>query len=190
MGLSPLPRRFSDRLEAGGRELVNTGTGSEPGVCKSTGPREVPVPILSHHLAATRVSWEITTMSTFENDDYKWRETYFVLFDAAKRPTLTELAEALRGLNPRFELTNLAAEEDDAFDSLTLHSPQDYAAMDISFLDGEEVQQQVRDLADELQVHRHRPGRARAKVARLPNCDGRFDILHFEQVVPGDSPGR
>ena len=36
------------------------------------------------------------TMSTFENDDYKWRETYFVLFDAAQRPTLSKLAAALR----------------------------------------------------------------------------------------------
>ena len=27
-------------------------------------------------------------MSTFENEQYKWRETYFVLFSAAKRPTL------------------------------------------------------------------------------------------------------
>jgi hypothetical protein len=127
-------------------------------------------------------------MSTFENDDYKWRETYFVLFDAAKRPTLTQLAAALRALNARFELTNLAAEEDDAFDSLTLHSPQDYAAMDISFLDGEEVQQQARDLADELRSTATDP-EERAKVARLPTCDGRLDILHFEQVVPGDSPG-
>jgi hypothetical protein len=128
-------------------------------------------------------------MSTFENDDYKWRETYFVLFDASKRPTLTKLADALRGLNSRFELTNLAAEEDDAFDSLTLHSPQDYAAMDISFLDGEEVQQQARDLADELRTSATDP-EERAKIARLPKCDGRLDILHFEQVVGAESqPG-
>ena len=59
-----------------------------------------------------------------------------------------------------FEPTNLAAEEDDAFDSLTLHSPQDYAAMDISFLDGEEVQQQVRDRPTSPRSDRHRSGRA------------------------------
>src|ERR1700685_171065 len=72
------------------------------------------------------------TMLTFENDDYKWRETYFVLFDSGKRPTLAKIASALRKLNARFELINMAAEDEDAFDSLTLHSPQDYAAMDIS----------------------------------------------------------
>jgi len=30
-------------------------------------------------------------MSTFERDEYKWRETYFVLFDAAKRPSLQQV---------------------------------------------------------------------------------------------------
>ncbi len=47
-------------------------------------------------------------MLTFEDSRYRWRETYFVLFDAKKRPTLKNVTKTLSALNKRFELTNLA----------------------------------------------------------------------------------
>ena len=128
------------------------------------------------------------TMLTFENDQYKWRETYFVLFDSAKQPTLARLSKALLALNPRFELSNAVADDDGKFESLTLHSPQDYAAMDISYLTGEEVQQQVEQLVEELRGTAS-DADERAKIARLAQYDGRLDILHFEQVVPGEGGG-
>ena len=34
-------------------------------------------------------------MSMFENDQYRWRETYFVLFESAKRPKLKTLVKKL-----------------------------------------------------------------------------------------------
>ena len=46
-------------------------------------------------------------MSMFEDSRYRWRETYFVLFDAKKRPTLKSVTKTLSALNKRFELTNL-----------------------------------------------------------------------------------
>ncbi len=40
-------------------------------------------------------------MSTFENDRYQWRETYFVLFPAARRPALEDgPGEARRAEQP------------------------------------------------------------------------------------------
>src|SRR5438045_9194744 len=30
-------------------------------------------------------------MSTFENDRYRWRETYFLLFDSTKRPAMEQV---------------------------------------------------------------------------------------------------
>ena len=125
-------------------------------------------------------------MSTFENGEYRWRETYFVLFDAAKRPTLEKIAKTLRKVNPRFELSNLAADEQGLFESLTLHSPQDYAAVDISYADDEEVKEQGLNLAEELRATATDAGE-RAKLARLPKCNARLDILHFEQLVGAES---
>ncbi len=121
-------------------------------------------------------------MSTFENSEDKWRETYFVLFEAAKRPSLEKIGKTLRKLNPRFELSNLAGDEHGNFESLTLHSPQDYAAVDISYTDDDEVKEQGMTLAKEYRSNAS-DAEERAKIARLPNCTARLDILHFEQIV-------
>src|SRR5690349_3502298 len=121
-------------------------------------------------------------MSMFERDEYKWRETYFVLFDSAKRPTLSQIEEVLRDLNERFELTNATADEDGRFESITVMSPDDYAALDISYEAGEEVVEQAKTLNQEM-----KPSAAdneeRAKLKQLLACDARFDLLHFEQMT-------
>ena len=67
-------------------------------------------------------------MSMFENDQYRWRETYFVLFESSKRPTLEKVQQALLKLNSRFALTNLSANEAGGLESLTVLSPDDFAA--------------------------------------------------------------
>ncbi|REK12444.1 MAG: hypothetical protein DWQ37_11965 [Planctomycetota bacterium] len=119
-------------------------------------------------------------MSTFEREEFKWRETYFVLFDSSKRPTLKHVEEVLAALSDRFELTDARADEDGRFESITVLSPDDYAALDISFLAGEEVLEQNETLEKEL---KEIPLDAdeRRKLARIKECDARFDLLHFEQ---------
>ncbi len=89
-------------------------------------------------------------MSTFERGEYKWRETYFVLFDSAKRPSLKKIERVLHDLNDRFELSNALADEDGRFESITVMSEDDYAALDISYEVGEEVVEQGAALYDEL----------------------------------------
>src|ERR1041384_1018984 len=106
-------------------------------------------------------------MSTFENNEYKWRESHFVLFDVSKRPTLEKMGKVLTKLNPRFELSNLSSDERGMFESLTLHSPQDYAAVDISYTDDEEVMEQGETLAKEYRSSAT-DADERAKIARLP----------------------
>ena len=125
-------------------------------------------------------------MSTFEREEFKWRETYFVLFDSGKLPTLKNVERILGALSERFELTNAQADEDGRFESITLLAPDDYAALDISYESGEEVRQQGAALAQELKPS-VTDDDERAKLARLPKCDARFDLLHFEEVV-GDEP--
>lgn len=49
-------------------------------------------------------------MSTFERDEFKWRETYFVLFESCKRPTLKQVERVLKQLSGRFELSNNLAD--------------------------------------------------------------------------------
>jgi len=124
-------------------------------------------------------------MSTFENDQYRWRETYFVLFESSKRPTLEALQQSLSKLNSRFTLTNLSADESGHFESMTILSPDDFSALDISYLDGEEVLEQGAELVEQMETTDCRP-EDRARLNRILQCDGRFDILHFEQIVKFD----
>ena len=121
-------------------------------------------------------------MSMFEDSRYRWRETYFVLFDAKKRPKLTRVVKTLSALNERFALINLNADPQGRIDSLTLLSPDDFAALDVCYTEGAEVLEQAASLVEELK-------KAGADIAppmpweRIRKCDGRFDVLHFEQVA-------
>lgn len=121
-------------------------------------------------------------MSTFERGEFKWRETYFVLFDSCKRPTLKRIERMLHDLNERFQLSNARADEDGRFESITVMSTDDYAALDISYETGEEVVEQCGLLVEELKPS-VTDQEERAKLARLSKCDARFDLLHFEQMT-------
>ena len=85
-------------------------------------------------------------------------------------------------------MSNTLADDDGGFESLTLRSPQDYSALDISYVSGEEVQTQGVELVEEMRPNTTDP-EERAKLARLPQCDARLDILHFEEIVGGGGGG-
>lgn len=121
-------------------------------------------------------------MSMFEDPRYKWRETYFVLFSAADRPLLRKVQHALAKLDDHYVITNATENDDGQFDSLTLVSPDDYAALDLCYTEGEDVYDQVQELLKEIKPADLSPA-ARQEYARLALCDARFDILHFEQVA-------
>jgi hypothetical protein len=119
-------------------------------------------------------------MSTFENDQYQWRETYFVLFDSARRPSLRAVEKAIHKLARDFRIVDPAADDDGKFESLTVQSDEDFAAIDISFLEGEEATSQAIALAGELEESK---GADAETLARLCRFDARFDVLHFEHVA-------
>ena len=120
-------------------------------------------------------------MSTFEDKNYRWRETYFVLFDAKKRPKLKAVVKAMTSLNSRYELTNARHDDEGRIESLTIVSPDDYSALDICYLEGEEVLEQAPDIVSDLKKS------AADDPIPIPYDDilkmeGRFDVLHFEHI--------
>ncbi len=119
-------------------------------------------------------------MSLFENPEYQWRETFFVLFDQTKRPSAKRVRSSLESLGGRLQLSNLQADEDGHFESVTIHAPDDSAAMDIVCIVGEEVAEQVPELLKELRRNAISKDEV-AQLAELVGCDGRLDIFHFEQ---------
>ena len=124
-------------------------------------------------------------MSMFENNQYRWRETYFVLFQSSKLPPGKKLQEAILSLSSRYTLTNLRADDQGKFESLTVLSPDDFAALDVCYVEGDEVREQVDAIADELKTLDMRADN-RARIERIRKCDARFDVLHFEQIADAD----
>lgn len=117
-------------------------------------------------------------MSDEGRDEYRWRETYFILFPASARPSLTQVEGALGELSSRIELDRLTADDDGLFESLTLEAPDDHAALEVSYESGEAVVEQAVELAKQLQ------GEADAEqLAQLVKADARLDVMHFEHIT-------
>ncbi len=113
-------------------------------------------------------------------EEYEWRETYFILFRATKRPTLTQVERTVGELNDHLKLENLTADEDGRFESVMIHSPEDYAAIELSYESGEAVTEQATELAKQLKAEAESDDLAKLLVA-----DARLDVMHFEQMVNG-----
>ena len=126
-------------------------------------------------------------MSLFENDEYQWRETYFVLFSADRLPSAQAVEELLSGLNRNYELRDVRGSDAGGFESLTLLSPDDYAAMDLSCVTGEEVCEQVADLAEQLRATASRE--ELEVIDKIAQCTARLEVYHFEQLVFVGSSG-
>ena len=132
----------------------------------------------------TTITKDAVAMSTFENDHYHWRETYFVLFPSARRPALEKVHERLSALSSRYTIENPAADEQGMFESLTVISPDDFAALDVCYTGGEEVLEHSQELSQELAATIDPTQKPLLK--RIKEFDGRFDVLHFEQVEAAD----
>ncbi|NIP85403.1 MAG: hypothetical protein GTO03_07500 [Planctomycetales bacterium] len=121
-------------------------------------------------------------MSLFDNSLYRWRETYFVFHQQDHRPTTAEFQAALQKLDQKLELEELKGDENDKFLTATVIAPDAYAAIDINFVEGEEVAEQLETLSAELKEGAANDAE-RALIRRLADCDARLDLLHFELMV-------
>ena len=126
-------------------------------------------------------------MSLFENDEYQWRETYFVLFDVSNRPSAKEFESFMTGLNDGYSIRDVRANDDGEFESLTLISKDDYAAMDLTCAAGEEVSEQIAELADKLE-ELAAPDELDA-IKQVRTSTARLEVYHFEQMVFVGSSG-
>ena len=126
-------------------------------------------------------------MSLFENDEYQWRETFFIFFQDGVSLDATTIRDHLSNLDPRYQVTNVRANDQGEIESITLFAPDDYAAMDISVVSGEDIQEQKLDLIKELQETAEAD--ELSDIQRIERCDRRFEVYHFEQLVfVGRSP--
>lgn len=119
-------------------------------------------------------------MSLFEDNRFVYRDTFFVYFQHPHRPTADEVAQVLKKLGDKYEFSSLKS-TDGKFESISVHSPQDYSAMDITCIIGEEVREQIKDMMNEFKTMTL-TGEDREKLSLFEKCDSRLDVYHFEEV--------
>lgn len=119
-------------------------------------------------------------MSLFEDKNYQYRDTYFVFFNKANRPSADKVQACLADLGDKYEMKKVVA-KDDELDSVTVASPHDFSAMDVVYVEGEEVQTQITELLDEFRSITL-SGDDSQKLQQVQECNARFDIYFFEQV--------
>jgi hypothetical protein len=121
-------------------------------------------------------------MSLFEDGRYQYRETYFVLFDQKHRPKASDVQRLLVELGPRMEIKELVENEAGLLDSMTVLSHSDAAGMDIAYVEGEEVKEQVIQLRQDW---KGKSGGTKEKshLDRALHADARFDVFHFEEIT-------
>ena len=122
-------------------------------------------------------------MSLFEDNRFVYRDTFFVYFKREDRPNVEHVKAFLAEMGDKYKTSNLK-DSDGFLDSMTIHSPQDYSAMDVTYLEGEEVIEQVHEMMNDFKLMTL-TGDDQKKLAIFQECDARFDVFHFEQVADG-----
>ena len=115
-----------------------------------------------------------------KDDELLWLETYFIVFPHNRRPTLAQVEQALVDANPRLTLDNLAADDDGLFASVLVQSPEDHAAVEVSYECGEAVIEQNLEWAKQLQKQI-----TAKQLQQLVVADARLDVAHFERMPAG-----
>jgi hypothetical protein len=119
-------------------------------------------------------------MSLFEDGRYQYRETYFVLFDHKNRPKSSDVERLLIELGPRMEIREMVTNDAGCLDSMTVLSHSDAAGMDIAYVEGDEVKEQVLQLRQDWKGKS--PGtKEKPHLERAMHATARFDVFHFEE---------
>ena len=121
-------------------------------------------------------------MSLDENDDdsrLQWRDTYYVWFSSARKPSLQQVEKTIRALSERFAVRLSEADDDGGFESITLAADRDQSVLEISCLSGDDLREQAQALAEEIKEF---DDASNERLAKLAACDARLDLMQFEQV--------
>lgn len=119
-------------------------------------------------------------MSLFEDPRYVYRDTFFVLFRDENRPTAEQVKRTLAELGNRYTISD-CRHDAGSLESVTVVSPYDFSAMDITYVAGEEVSGQVKELLQQFKTITLM-GDDTKKLQQLSKANARFDIFHFEQL--------
>ncbi|MGQ9504264.1 MAG: hypothetical protein ACUVQR_05100 [Thermogutta sp.] len=124
-------------------------------------------------------------MSMFQDSHYHWRETCFVYFSRENRPTLQKVLKTLGAVGPQYRIMNAQADSAGRFESITIIAPDAFSALDICYLEGPEIQEEVEKQVKEL-LASDLTATEQKQLNKLKRCDARLDVFHFERLMEED----
>jgi len=120
-------------------------------------------------------------MSLFDDPNYRWRDTFLVLFEDEQRPTIELAISAIHKIG-KFEVQNSSESESRHIEAITITSNVDLIGLEILYVAGDEVVEEtemlVMELAEDAMLLGHEDS-----LTRLSTANARFDILHFEKIT-------
>jgi len=120
-------------------------------------------------------------MSLLDDPLYRWRETFLVLFQQEQRPLMETVERALEAIGD-FDFEEMSVTEGGLFESLTITSELDLVGMEILYVDGEEVLEEVENLASQIGED-ELLSPEEGQLDQVSQATARFDILHFERLI-------
>ncbi|MBT4693008.1 MAG: hypothetical protein HOB73_06670 [Planctomycetaceae bacterium] len=124
-------------------------------------------------------------MSLFDDPNYRWRDTFIVLFNDVQRPTIELALSAIQKIG-KFEVQNSTESEFGHIESITITSNVDLVGLEILYVAGDEVVEETEALVIELAEDAMLLGNEDS-LTQLSAATARFDILHFEQITGNTS---
>jgi hypothetical protein len=120
-------------------------------------------------------------MSLFSDERYTWRETYFVLFDPARRPQLSAVRRELRHVAGALSILESKSEPNGNLLEMMVASYEDHAALEIVYHEGKTVQTEIARLTELLE--KGSTAKEKKQLLNAQKFQAKFEILHFEQTA-------
>ncbi len=121
-------------------------------------------------------------MSLFDNPEYRWRETYLLFHKKKQRTSADKLRQAISGIRGSYQIEQLVANENGEFDSATVFAEEAFSAIDMSYVEDDQIQEQIIEIQSEMKEVLEDPEDL-AKLESLGEYDARIDLLHFERLT-------
>jgi len=127
-------------------------------------------------------------MSLFDDPNYRWRDTFLVLFDDEQRPPVALALAAIQKIG-KFEVRNSSESESQQIETITITSNVDLVGLEILYVAGAEVVEETKTLVIELAEDAMLLGQEHS-LTQLSSANARFDILHFEKITENSNEPR
>ena len=125
-------------------------------------------------------------MSLFDNPEYRWRETYLLFHKRQQRPSVDKIRQAIESIRGSYRIEQIRGTTEGVFESATVFAEEAFAAIDMSYIEDEQIAEQILEIQQEMREVLEDPEDL-AKLDSLGENDARIDLLHFERLTGGFS---